>query len=286
MTILDGKALSKILFEELKIKINKLNKIINFACILIGSDHPNKIYIKNIKQKCEYMGINFILIEFEKNINQNILINKINELNNDNNINSFIIQMPVPEHINTEIILNSINKNKDIECYNSESIAKIISNKECLYPPTANSICEILKYYNIKTEGKNITIIGKSNIVGKPLSYILSNEQNYKGTVTLCDKYTNDLKLHVESADILIVATGKHHLINNTFNVKKSSVIIDVGIHKIEDESKKSIYKIEGDVDFNYFKDKCSFITPVPGGIGPLTVYSLIYNICKNASII
>lgn len=284
MTILNGNTLSQILFENIKTKMETKNKIINFACILIGSNHPNKIYVKNIKQKCEYVGIKFILIEFEKNISQNILINKLIELNNDNNISSYMIQMPIPDHINSEIILNSINKNKDIECYNSENISKIISNYECLYPPTVNGICEILNYYNLKTEGKNITIIGKSNIVGTPLSYILGNEHKYKGTITLCDKYTNNLKLHVENADILIVAAGKHHLINSSFNVKESSIIIDVGIHKIEDISKKSGYKIEGDVDFNYFKDKCSFITPVPGGVGPMTVYSLIFNVCKNAN--
>ena len=279
MTKLDGNNLSKNLLNNLKNDI--VGKHLNFVCILVGDDPASKTYINNKKNKCEYVGINFILVEFPDNIPNNILINKINELNNNKDIHAYIIQLPLPNHIEINNILNIIDKKKDVDCFHPENVGNIILNNPYFYPATPYGICLLLDHYNITTEGQNITIIGKSNIVGNPLSLMLSNENNYRGTVTLCDKYTNNLKSYVEHADILIVAAGVHHLIDQTYKVKQTVTLIDVGIHKISDVTKKNGYKLEGDIDFNYFEDKCKYITPVPGGVGPMTVYALLFNISR-----
>jgi methylenetetrahydrofolate dehydrogenase (NADP+)/methenyltetrahydrofolate cyclohydrolase len=231
---------------------------------------------------CDDLGINFQLKKFDKNIDESQLKNEIELINRDNNIDSCIIQLPLPNHINQNIILNTLNPKKDADGFTFYNLGQLIKyNKEdnIIKPATVLGIVELIKYYNIETKGKNIVIIGKSVIVGTPLALVLSNEETYSGTVTLCDKNTENLENICENADILIVSTGKHHLINDQFNLKKDVTIFDVGINKIKDESKKSGYKTEGDVDFNYFKDKCKYITPVPGGVGPMTVICLIKNI-------
>jgi len=207
--------------------------------------------------------------------------NQTLEINEDDNINGCIIQLPLPNHINSELILNRLNSNKDVDCFTDENIGKLLNNESKFYPATPYGITLLLDNYNILTKGKNITIIGKSRIVGTPLALLLSNENKYAGTVTLCDKNTINLKDHIEEADILIVCAGVHHLIDKKYKVKETSTLIDVGIHRIPDSTKKNGYRLEGDIDFNYFENRCSYITPVPGGVGPMTVYALLLNISK-----
>jgi len=279
MIKLDGNYLSKKLLNELK--NNLVDKHLTFVCILVGNDPASKTYINNKKKKCVDIGIHFILLEFPDNISNNILINKIDEINEDDNINGCIIQLPLPNHINSELILNRLNSNKDVDCFTDENIGKLLNNESKFYPATPYGITLLLDNYNILTKGKNITIIGKSRIVGTPLALLLSNENKYAGTVTLCDKNTINLKDHIEEADILIVCAGVHHLIDKKYKVKETSTLIDVGIHRIPDSTKKNGYRLEGDIDFNYFENKCSYITPVPGGVGPMTVYALLLNISK-----
>ena len=278
LMIIDGKEISKKLIYELETKIKQENIKPNLFIILIGNNKASEVYIKNKKIQCEKIGINCNIKKLEYSTNTSQLIDLINNMNNNINVYAYIIQLPLPDHIDQKKIFKKIDTKKDVDCFHPENIGNIILNNPKFFPATPYGICLLLDHYNIKTEGQNITIIGKSNIVGNPLSLMLSNENNYKGTVTLCDKYTNNLNFHVESSDILIVAAGVHHLINNKFKVKETSVLIDVGIHRIEDKTKKSGYKLEGDIDYNYFLDKCAYITPVPGGVGPMTVYSLLYN--------
>tara|TARA_Y100000816_G_scaffold229112_1_gene174204 strand:- start:3956 stop:4810 length:855 start_codon:yes stop_codon:yes gene_type:complete len=282
MVELNGISLTNKLMNNLKTKLKESSKIINFTCISIGNDPASEVYINNKKKQCELIGIHFNLIKLESNVSETFLIQKICEINNNTNINAYIIQLPLPKHINKENIVKFIDPKKDVDCFHAENIGNIILQKPRFFPATPYGICLLLDNYNIETKGKNITIIGKSNIVGNLLSLMLSNENTYKGTVTTCDKYTENLKFHVENAEILIVAAGVHHLIDSKYTVKSSCTMIDVGIHRIQDNSKKNGFRLEGDIDFNYFKDKCKYITPVPGGVGPMTVYSLLYNIINS----
>ena len=280
--LINGKLVSNQILEKLKTENNILSLNLKFCIVLVGNDEASLIYIKHKKKKCEDLGINFELKHFDKNIDEFQLKNEIELINKDNNIDSCIIQLPLPDHINQNNILKTLDPKKDADGFTFYNLGKLIKyNKEdiIIKPATVLGIEELIKYYNIKTKGKKIIIIGKSVTVGTPLALVLSNESTYSGTVTLCDRNTENLKNICETADILIVSTGKHHLINNQFNLKKDVTIIDVGINKIKDECNKSGYRTEGDVDYNYFKDKCKYITPVPGGVGPMTVICLIKNI-------
>lgn len=276
-----GKELSKILTIELKNKMEKLNNI-NFVVILVGNDTNSLIYIKYKQKKCEELGINFKLNQYDINISEKELLSEIIKINTDINIDSCIIQLPLPLHLNQNNVLNSLDPKKDADGFTFYNLGRLIKHSKndfIIKPATVLGIEKLINYYNIETRGKNIVIIGKSVIVGTPLGLVLSNESTYSGTITLCDKNTENLQEVCKNADILIVSVGKHNLIDHTFELKKSVSIIDVGINRIKDESKKSGYRTEGDVEFNYFEDKCKFITPVPGGVGPMTVICLIENI-------
>jgi methylenetetrahydrofolate dehydrogenase (NADP+) / methenyltetrahydrofolate cyclohydrolase len=277
----DGEELSKILTIELKNKMEKLNNI-NFVVILVGNDTNSLIYIKYKQKKCEELGINFKLNQYDINISEKELLSEIIKINTDINIDSCIIQLPLPLHLNQNNVLNSLDPKKDADGFTFYNLGRLIKHSKndfIIKPATVLGIEKLINYYNIETRGKNIVIIGKSVIVGTPLGLVLSNESTYSGTITLCDKNTENLQEVCKNADILIVSVGKHNLIDHTFELKKSVSIIDVGINRIKDESKKSGYRTEGDVEFNYFEDKCKFITPVPGGVGPMTVICLIENI-------
>lgn len=279
--IIDGTELSKKLTMKLSNKIKMINNI-NFVVILVGNDTNSLIYIKYKQKKCEELGINFKLNQYDTNISEKDLLDEIKKINNNNNIDSCIIQLPLPSHLNQNNILNELDPNKDADGFTFFNLGKLIKHNYddfIIKPATVLGIEKIINYYNIETKGKNIVIIGKSVIVGTPLGLVLSNEMTYSGTVTLCDKNTKNLKEICKNGDILIVSTGKHNLIDHTFELKESVSIIDVGINRIVDKSKKSGFRTEGDVDFNYFKNKCKFITPVPGGVGPMTVICLIENI-------
>lgn len=238
MVLLNGVHLSNELIKNLNIKIKNYNKKINLTCFSIGDDPASEVYINNKRKQCESIGINFNLIKFENNISESFFIQKICEINNDPNVNAYIIELPLPKHINKDYIVKYIDPKKDVYCFHAENIGNIILQNPRFFPATPYGICLLLDKYNIQTIGKNIIIIGKSNIVGNLLSLMLSDENSYRGTVTNCDKYTENLKFYVENADIIIVATGVHHLIDNKFTVKSTCTMIDVGIHQIEDKKK------------------------------------------------
>ena len=279
MNLLDGKKLSEKLLTELKNKIKKENIRPKFVSILVGNNQASLVYLRNKKTKCEEVGISFELRDFNNAITQEDLIKEINKINNDITIHGCIIQLPLPKHIDTNLILDTLDSTKDVDCFHTSNIGKLLNENTCFYPATPMGITLLLKEYNIETKGKHCVIIGKSKIVGSTLGLMLSNENTFASTVTLCDKYTENIRDIVKTADILVVASGKHHLIDNTFTFKNNLVIFDVGIHRIKDETKKKGYKLEGDVCFKDVNDKVSYITPVPGGVGPMTVYCLLENI-------
>lgn len=282
---LDGNELSNRIKEQLINNIKKLKEsreyfvIPNLTAILVGDDPASKIYIKQKQKACQDVGINFVLHNLPNTITQSSLITLISNINNDPTVHGCIVQLPLPIHINKDIILSTVSIEKDVDCFHPQNIGNLLINRPKFLPATPYGIKLLLEHHNIPTKGKNCVIIGKSMIVGQPLANLMSIESDMAATVTICDKYTENLIEYTKKADILIVAAGKHHLINDINMIKKNVVIIDVGIHRILDDTKtKNGYRIEGDVNYDLLKEHCSYITPVPGGVGPMTVISLLLN--------
>lgn len=263
--ILDGKKISNEILNNLQEKIKDLN--LSLAVIQIGNDPSSNVYIKQKEKICLKMNIEFKHIKLDINIKEEELMEIINKLNNDNTT-GILLQLPIPKYFNLNKIQNYINKDKDVDGFNYYNVNKVISNEEGLIPCTAKGILTLLNAYSIKLESKHVVIVGRSNLVGRPVSNLLLNEN---ATVTICHSKTNNLKEFTKQADILIVAVGKKHLITSDM-IKKDSIIIDVGISKIDN-------KLYGDVEFDKIKDIVSYITPVPGGVGPMTICSLVENL-------
>ena len=263
--IMDGKLVRDIKKDELIKKVSKLNKKLTLVVISISDNPASKIYIKQKEKLANTIGYNFINLHYDK-IEEIELIKKINELNNDNNITGIIVQLPLPDYLNKDNILNSIDPIKDVDGLTNYNLLKIINKEDGLIPCTPKGIISLMEYYNIDFI-KNIVIVGRSRLVGYPLFNLLLNRN---ATVTLCHSKTKYLSDYTKNADILIVAVGKKWLIKEDM-VKDNSIIIDVGINRVDD-------KIYGDVDIKCF-NKASLMTPVPGGVGPMTVISLMENV-------
>lgn len=274
MTKTIGHKVADQIYNKIKKIIRDQDQIPHLAVVQVGNDSASNIYIKYKRNACKKLNFDFTLKKFDNTIKTSELVLEIQELNNNPSITGIIIQLPIPLHINKYEILNCVDPEKDVDCFHSENIAKLYFGYDTAkyIPATVYGIYELIKYSQIETKGKTCVIIGKSNIVGKPLQLLLSDENDMACTTILCDKYTQNLKQLTQIADILIVAAGKHHLISDETWIKKDAVVIDVGIHKI----KKKIY---GDVNYDKLKSKCSLITPVPSGVGPITVASLMYNL-------
>ena len=272
--LLDGKSLANKLKEELKEEISHyLKKGLrkpSLAVILVGENPASKIYVRKKEESCEYVGINSISYHLPEDTTEEQLLKLINELNNRDDVDGILVQLPLPEHINTKKIINSINPQKDVDGFHPLNVGKLATGiDEGVIPCTPLGIWIMLKHYDIEIFKKNVVIVGTSNIVGKPMGLIfLKNEE---ATITYCHKNTKNLKEHTKSADILIVAVGKPKLITEDM-VKEGVVVVDVGINRLQNG------KIVGDVDFDNVKNKAYAITPVPGGVGPLTVVSLLIN--------
>lgn len=269
--ILDGKALSDQIKDDLTKKVK--NYLIKpcLAVIQIGNDEASNVYIKAKEKACNTVGINFIHVKFEEDTTEQEVINKIVELNNDTYVNGILLQLPLPSQFNQDKLLNLINKNKDVDGLTDINAGLLFKGNSNLVPCTPLGIVTLLKEYKIDLIGKHVVIIGKSNLVGKPLAILLLQEG---ATVTICHSKTNNLKQFTKRADILVSAVGKKDLVTKDM-VKENSVIIDVGINRVAG-------KLYGDVDFENVKDIVSFITPVPGGVGPMTVAMLLSNVVKN----
>lgn len=279
MAIINGKAIAEQIKQELKLQAaNLIKKRIRptLAVVQVGNNEASNIYIRNKKKIAEELNIKFIHLHFDEKITTNDLLNEINKINLDKTIHGLFVQLPLPKHINEFAIINAIDPNKDVDCFSIANIGRLWSAKPndlIIKPNTPAGIIELIKRSGISLEGKNVTVIGRSNIVGKPLIALLMMEN---ATVTVCHSKTKNLAKVCAKADILISAVGKAKLVTEDF-VKKGAVVIDVGINR--DESGK----ICGDVDFNPVQLKTNMITPVPGGVGPMTVVMLMKNLIELA---
>ena len=271
MELLNGKKISEKILNEVKISVEKLDRKPHLVVILVGDNPASKIYVRNKQKAAEKVGIKSTVYEFDKNITESELLLKIEELNNDSDITGILVQLPLPEHIDKNKVVTAISPKKDVDGFTPENVGRLaIGLEPYYYPATPQGILMLLDEYNIQLEGAETVVIGRSNIVGKPMLQMLLKRN---ATVTSCHSYTKNLDDKIKTADLVISAVGKK--IVRCKMVKKNSVVIDVGIYK------DSNGQITGDVDFDYISDSVGFISPVPGGVGPMTIASLMYNASK-----
>ncbi|NQW28355.1 MAG: bifunctional 5,10-methylenetetrahydrofolate dehydrogenase/5,10-methenyltetrahydrofolate cyclohydrolase [Flammeovirgaceae bacterium] len=280
--ILDGKKIANEIQSEVAHRVKLLKeahkRVPHLAIILIGDDGPSHSYVSGKTKACQAVGFDYTLLQFAATISEKKLCKHIEQLNEDGDIDGFIVQLPLPQHISVEHITALIDSKKDVDGFTNHNFGSIVSDHPLLLPATPFGIMELIHRYHIETKGKNCVVVGASRIVGAPMSLMLMEQG--QATVTVCQEFTQDLKGHTLQADILIVAVGKPGLITADM-VKPGAVVIDVGTTRVADPSKKSGFKLTGDVDFDQVLPLASFITPVPGGVGPLTIASLILNTLK-----
>ena len=274
MILIDGKVVSNKIKSELKRKMNTLLKKPSLAVIRIGEDEASKIYINLKRKMCEELGINFTEYHLKENVEQEDLLGLIHKLNADDEITAILLQSPIPYHLNIIEAFKAISPDKDVDGFNPVNVGKLAIGQRAFAPCTPLGVMRLLEEYNIEVEGKNCVVVGRSNIVGRPMAQLLINAN---GTVTVCHSKTENLKEITQNADILVVAIGKPGYITADM-VKENAVVVDVGINRLSNSK-----KIIGDVDFENVKDKCSYITPVPGGVGPMTIITLMENVIKTA---
>ncbi len=278
MKILDGKLVSEKILNDIKLEITKLGVTPKIAIILIGENQASETYVKNKMIASKKCGIKSILIRFKDNISEEEVLNTIYCINEDDSFQGVIVQMPVPKHINLQNIINTISPDKDIDGFHPYNFGKMSMGIESFRPATPYGITKLLQYYDIETKGKHCVVIGRSNIVGKPVSIMLGNDfaiGNCTVTLTHIETPRELLIKQCQMADIIVVAVGIKKFITSDM-VKDNSIIVDVGINRADDG------RLVGDVDFENVKDKCSWITPVPGGVGPMTISSLMLNTLKS----
>ena len=280
MILLDGKKASAIVQETIAKEVSSIKKQgkrpPHLVAILVGKNGASVTYVNNKVTACEKVGFNSSIVELPEDVTQDELLKKIKELNEDDNIDGFIVQLPLPKHINEQEVLLSINPDKDADGFHPTNFGRMALGLESFIPATPYGILELLTQYQIPTEGKNVVIIGRSDIVGKPISILLS-QKPWNATVTLTHSRTHNLTDYTKKADIIIAAIGIPNFLKAEM-IKDGVVIIDVGITRVEDSSSKKGFRIVGDVDFENVKEKTSHITPVPGGVGPMTIAMLLKN--------
>lgn len=287
MVILDGKATS----EKIKLEIAQMvkekvaagGKRPHLAAILVGNDGASQTYVGNKERACAQVGFNSTLHRFPAEITQTELIRKIEEINKNDDVDGLIVQLPLPDHIDEDAVINAIDPSKDVDGFHPENVGKMTLGLPTFVPATPYGILRLLGEYGVETSGKHCVIIGRSNIVGRPLANLMSLK-DYPGdcTVTICHSHTKNIETYTKQADIIIAALGSPGFVKGDM-VREGTVIVDVGITRISDSSKKSGYRLEGDVDFESVAPKASYITPVPGGVGPMTIVSLMVNTLKAA---
>ena len=285
MQLLEGKVASAAIKEDLKNKILSLaaigKKTPHLVAILVGNDPASETYVASKVKNCKEIGITSSLFKYEDSISESELLEKIIELNNDAQIDGILVQVPLPPHISEKKVINTIVPEKDVDGFHPLNIGNMVLGFPTFISATPFGILLMLKHYNIETKGKHVVIVGRSNTVGTPLSILLSRNNEYgNATVTLCHSRTKNLSEICRQADILIAAIGKPKFIMADM-VKENAVVIDVGINRVKDDSKKSGFALKGDVDFENVAQKTSFITPVPGGVGLMTIAALLMNTYK-----
>lgn len=286
-TLLDGKKISEEVLNEIAAEVQTIKakggKIPHLAAILVGSDGASITYVNNKVKSCERVGFVSTLIKYDASVSEAELLAKVAEINNNPDIDGLIVQSPLPKHISENKIVQAILPQKDVDGFHPINVGRLALGLPTYVSATPNGVMEMLRRYQIETEGKNCVVIGRSNIVGSPMSILMSRNANPgNATVTLCHSKTKDLKSFTLLADIIIIALGRAEFLTADM-VKEGAVVIDVGITRVEDATKKSGYRLLGDVKFDEVAAKCSYITPVPGGVGLTTIASLLSNTLKAA---
>jgi methylenetetrahydrofolate dehydrogenase (NADP+)/methenyltetrahydrofolate cyclohydrolase len=285
--LIDGKKISLQMQEEIAAEVKaftaKGGKTPHLAAVLVGDDPASKAYVGSKVKTCEKVGFKSTLVTFPSTISEQELLNKLDELNNDKDIDGYIVQLPLPKHINEHKIIEAVKPSKDVDGFHPINVGRLVLDLPTYISATPYGITQLLERYNIETSGKNCVVIGRSHIVGSPMSILMAKNSKFANcTVTLCHSRTKDLKAHCLNADIIIAAIGKPNFVTADM-VKQGCVIIDVGINRVDDASLPKGYKLVGDVDFDNCAPKCSYITPVPGGVGPMTIASLLKNTLLSA---
>jgi len=280
--IIDGNKISTKILKNLKKEISELKtkyrKVPHLSVILVGDNPASQVYVNIKKKRSQEIGMEFSLYKYPENVSEKVLIKTIKKLNKDKKINGIIVQLPLPKHLNERKILDEISLEKDVDGLTTKNLGALFSGTPYFIPCTPAGIIELIKSTRKNITGKKAVIIGRSNIVGKPLSILLLNENC---TVTICHSKTANLEKEIKQADILIAAIGKPEFIKGKW-IKKDAIVIDVGINRIKDNSLPKGYKLVGDIEFTTAQKKASFITPVPGGVGPMTVTMLLRNTVKS----
>lgn len=287
MKILDGQLVSQATKDELKIKVAQLvaegKKVPHLAAILVGNNGASETYVGSKVRTCEEIGFHSTLIRLEDTISEFKLLETIEQLNNDLDVDGILVQLPLPKHISDEKVINAIHPSKDVDGFHPVSVGKMVQSLPTFIPATPHGIMLMLEHYKIDTKGMHAVVIGRSNIVGRPMSILLSANSNPGNcTVTICHSATKNLKELCLQADIIVAALGRPEFVTADM-VKDGAIVIDVGITRVVDATKKKGYALKGDVQFDTVAPKCSYITPVPGGVGPMTIAALMkntYNAC------
>lgn len=287
MKLIDGKEVSTSVKANIKKEVDEFvsggGKQPHLAAVLVGNDGASRTYVNSKVKSCEQCGFKSSLVEEEADITEDKLISIIEGLNNDPDVDGFIVQLPLPDHIDEERVNLAIDPKKDVDGFHPMNVGRMLLGQETYLPATPYGVMQLLEYYNIDTVGKHCVVLGRSNIVGTPMSVLMSRASNPgNATVTLCHSKTTNLKELCQSADIIIAAVGRPEFLTADM-VKQDAVIVDVGIHRIEDATAKRGFRLKGDVKFDEVSEKASYITPVPGGVGLMTVASLMMNTLKAA---
>lgn len=282
MTLIDGKAVSEQIKQEIASEVAEIvargGKRPHLAAILVGHDGGSETYVAAKVKACEVCGFRSSLIRYESNVAEDVLLAKVEELNEDPDVDGFIVQLPLPKHISEQKVIEAIDYRKDVDGFHPINVGRLSIGLPCYISATPNGIMELLRRYKVDTVGKKCVVLGRSNIVGKPMAMLMMQKGNPgDATVTVCHSRTHDITGICRDADIIIAAMGQPNFVKAEM-VKEGAVVIDVGTTRVPDSTKKSGFKLTGDVKFDEVAPRCSFITPVPGGVGPMTIVSLMKN--------
>ena len=282
MQILDGKLASAAIRDQLRIKTAQLTvegkKIPHLAAILVGNDGASETYVASKVKACEETGFRSTLTRFDPDTSQAKLLSRIEELNNDPDVDGLLVQLPLPSQISDDAVINAIDPSKDVDGFHPHNVGRLLQGHPTFIPATPHGIMLLLEHYKIQTAGMHAVVIGRSNIVGRPMSVLLSNNSEPGNcTVTICHSRTKNIKEHCLRADLVVAALGRPGFVTEDM-IKEGAIVIDVGITRVPDSSKKSGFRLRWDLDYEKVAPKCSYITPVPGGVGPMTIAALLKN--------
>ncbi len=284
MKLIDGKATARAVKEQIAKEVAQMvdrgEKRPHLAAVLVGHDGGSETYVKNKVLACEECGFTSTLVRYEDDVTEDELLACVHRLNNDPDVDGFIVQLPLPAHINAQRVTEAISPDKDVDGFHPVNVGRLAIGLDCFVSATPLGILTLLRHYDIPTSGKKCVIIGRSNIVGKPMAQLMMSKEYGDSTVTIVHSHTKNIKEECLRADIIIAALGHPHFLTEDM-VKEGAVVIDVGTTRVPDPSRKSGFKLTGDVDFEHVAPHCSFITPVPGGVGPMTICSLMLNTLK-----